>query len=144
MLDKFSEVLDKANMREKIFTLTAYFNVLYFFEIINLMLILLITYGNFISVSSGVILTVLLSMHIIRIYFNKGNSRMIQLFIMDIHIAVSVPFFINLFINNINDTLMDYFFTLLRIMILFCEVLLIYFLTDEGYVEENNPAGIIE
>ncbi len=124
-------------IKKKVFVYASYFNVLFFFEIINLMFLLLIVYGKFISIACGSILTVLLSLQIINLYFKKEASRKIQLYLMDIHLAYSVPFIFNfLFLRN--DPLMpDYFFMFLRLVMCFFDVLFIIAFSD--YMEESFP-----
>ena len=116
---------------KRIFLYTAYFDVLYFFEIINLMFLLLILYGKFVSVFSGIILTILLSIQIIRIYFGNSLNRKIQIYLMDIHLAYSIPFFLSLIVSGFNSGWLDFIFILLRFVIFCAEIFLIHVLTDE-------------
>ncbi len=128
-------------MKNKIFTVISYFNILYFLEIINIIMVLLITYGKPLSIGIGFVLSVLLSLHIIRFYFNRGCSRKIQLFLMDIHFAYSFPFFIYILIDSINITMLDGFFMTIRFIILCAETIFIYLLTGEKLIEQGlrNP-----
>ncbi len=117
-------------MNDKTQIATSYFNILYFIEIINLMFVLLVTFGTYLSIGIGIILTLTLSFHIIRFYFNKKYSRLIQLCIMDLHLAYSIPFFINIFMLNLDSKPLDYSFIIIRIIICIIESILIYRLTD--------------
>ncbi|MCU0821291.1 MAG: hypothetical protein MUC95_02315 [Spirochaetes bacterium] len=120
-------------MKDRICVIISYFNILYFFEIINIILLLLVTYGKTFSITVGFVLTVLLSIHIIRFYFNKGSSRKIQLYMMDLHIAYSLPFLIFIMITGINSSLPDYLFISIRLIITSAEAVFIYVLTDENF-----------
>ena len=86
-------------IKKRVFVYASYFDVLFFFEIINLMFLLLMAYGKIISIAGGSILSVLLSLQIINLYFKKEINRKIQLYLMDIHLAYSVPFIINFLIT---------------------------------------------
>lgn len=72
----------------------SYFSVLYFFEILYLLFPLNLLYGKTASFSLGFLLALLLSIHIICLYFRFKVSRTIQLVLMELHIAYSIPFFI--------------------------------------------------
>jgi hypothetical protein len=106
-------------------------------------MIILVTYGKSLSIAIGIILTLLLSIHIIRIYFNKGNSRKIQLYLMDIHLACSIPFFINIIIDGLTNSFLDYFFIFLRFAILLAEIIFIYILTDEKFIEQGIRHSLV-
>lgn len=121
-------------IKKRIFIYASYFDVLFYFEIINLMFLLLIIYGKFISIATGSILSVLLSLQIINLYFKKETNRKIQLFLMDIHAAYSIPFIINFFISNNEPAALDYFFVFLRFVISCFDIIFIVGLS--GYREE--------
>jgi hypothetical protein len=123
-------------IKKRVFVYVSYFDVLYFFEIINLMFLLLMTYGKFISIVSGIILSVLLSLQIINLYFKKEINRKIQLYLMDIHAAYSIPFIINFLFYRSDPVMLDYFFVFLRFVICCFEILFIIVLSDynEEYV----------
>jgi hypothetical protein len=121
-------------IKKRIFVYVSYFNVLFFFEIINLMFLLLIVYGKFISISAGSILSILLSLQIINLYFKKEINRMIQLYVMDIHVAYCIPFVINFLINKNYFLMSDYFFMYLRLAMCCFDIIFIFALSD--YREE--------
>ena len=58
---------------------TAYVSTLYFFEILYLMITLLFLYGKTASIVTGAVLSLLLSYHIIQIYFKSPLHRKLQL-----------------------------------------------------------------
>ncbi|MFH0977618.1 MAG: hypothetical protein V1874_17705 [Spirochaetota bacterium] len=122
-------------IKKRPFVFVSYFNVLYFFEIINLMFLLLMIYGKVISVLSGIILSVLLSFHIINLYYKKEINRKMQLFMMDVHLAYSLPFLLITALNFYGSSVPDYLFVLVRSVIVCFDILFIYILSD--YKEEN-------
>jgi hypothetical protein len=117
-------------IKKRPFVFVSYFDILYFFEIINLMFLLLMIYGKVISVLSGIILSVLLSFHIINLYYKKEINRKIQLFIMDIHLAYSLPFLFIAALNNYESSIPDYLFIFIRSVIVCFDILFIYILSD--------------
>lgn len=124
------------SIKKRAFKIVSYFNLLYFIEIINLMFLLLIMFGKVISIIAGLILALLLSLHIILLYFKKERNRKIQLYLMDVHLAYSIPFLIIFLLYSNDSRLIDYLFFLLRLVLCCFEVLFIYVLSDYG--ENDN------
>ena len=126
-------------IKKRVFVYASYFDVLFFFEIINLMFLLLMAYGKTISIAGGSILSVLLSLQIINLYFKKEINRKIQLYLMDIHLAYSLPFILNFFITLLfyksEPIMLDYFFVFLRFVISCFDIVFIIALSD--YKEES-------
>jgi hypothetical protein len=117
-------------IKKRVFVYVSYFDVLYFFEIINLMFLFLLVYGKIISITVGSILSVLLSLQIIKLYFKKETNRKIQLYLMDIHAAYSIPFIINFLFYRSDPVMLDYFFVSLRFVICCLEIIFIVVLSD--------------
>lgn len=124
------------NIKKRAFKIVSYFNLLYFIEIINLMFLLLIMFGKVISIITGLILALLLSLHIILLYFKKERNRKVQLYLMDIHLAYSIPFLVIFLLYSNDSRLIDYLFFLLRFVLCCFEILFIYVLSD--YSENND------
>jgi hypothetical protein len=122
-------------LKKRVFIYVSYFDVLFFFEIINLMFLLLIVYGKFVSIACGFILSVLLSIQIINLYFKKEINRKIQLYLMDIHLAYSVPFILNFLFYRSEPVIFDYLFVSLRSVICCFDIIFIIALSD--YEEES-------
>lgn len=118
-------------MKGRIPFIVSYFDVLYFFEIIYLMLTLLVLYGKAVSAVFGTVAAVLLSAHILSLYAGKGRNRKVQLFLMDLHLAMAVPVFLNIVLYGFNGTPVDAAFTLVRLLIASAEPFLICLLTGE-------------
>lgn len=105
------------------------------------MLMLNLIYDKLFSVINGLLLALLLSIHIIMLNLRKNISRKIQLFIMDIHAAFSIPFFLGIIINSHSRSYIDSVFILLRFIIFCFEIILIYILTDEEVIKLFNNKG---
>lgn len=117
-------------IRKNIFLYVSYFNILFFLEIINMMFLFLAAYGKMTAIISGIVLSMLLSYHIILLYFKNELNRKIQLFLMDIHAGYSIPFlFFFIFYYN-NNGIYDYVFTGLRFFMVCAEILFIIILSD--------------
>jgi hypothetical protein len=123
------------NIVDKINIYIAYFNVLYFFEIIYFIVILSVLYGNKISIAVGILLGILLTVQIIMIFFKRRNARRAQLFIMELHIAYSFPLFIGMIIGG-RLYLLDLALTLFRLFLCVVEGLLIFALTSRKLIVE--------
>lgn len=123
------------SINKQIYQYTAYFNILYFIEIIYLMFLLLVIYGKLVSVITGAVLSVLLCFQIVNIYYGNWKNRKIQLYLMDFHLAWSVPYFFNQAALGVYDVWLDYIFVSTRIIIVIFEAFLIYFLTDDNLIE---------
>lgn len=73
-------------------SIAAYAATLYYIEIMLLMLGVLALFGKTAAVSTGFILTALLTVHIIMLFLKKETSRRVHLYIMDFHAAGSLAF----------------------------------------------------
>jgi hypothetical protein len=123
------------SIADRINVYIAYFNVLYFFEIIYFMVILSILYGNRVSITVGILLGILLTVQIIMIFFKRRNARRAQLFIMELHIAYSFPLFIG-FIIGARVYSLDLALILFRLVVCIIEILLVYILTSRRLISE--------
>ena len=122
-------------MQKKIVTVVSYFNIVYYFEIINLMILLFFLFGKITAVLSGLTLSLLLSWHIIMLFFRKQNNRKIQLFLMDIHVAISAGIIIRTISSPLPVSAVQTSLLTMRILVVLCELLLIFILTDEEVIE---------
>lgn len=122
-------------IKDNISSIVAYADTAYFIEIIYIMIALDFLSGKTVSVLAGIIFSVLLSFQIIKIYFRREASRKIQLFIMDLHLAYSVPYFMNIVIYGFRGRQYDYIFIIVRIFLVLFEGMAIYLLTDDGVIE---------
>ena len=114
---------------------TAYLTTLYFVEIIYIMFVLFIFVNKYIAIITGLILAVLLTMHILLLYYKNNLSRKIHLFLIDIHAAYTISYLINLFFQNINLQIATVILIIVRFFILLIELPLIYFLTNEKIIK---------
>ncbi|MDY6933036.1 MAG: hypothetical protein SVZ03_02280 [Spirochaetota bacterium] len=63
-------------------------------------------------------------------------SRKVQLFLMDIHLAYSIPFFINILIEGYHGSIIDYGLVIARAIIASFEIIYIFILTDKNVISE--------
>ncbi len=130
----YSSVIEKLKRRSNI--LAAYASLVYFFEIMYIMIALLFLYGKPLALITGLTLTALLSVQIIGIYQKKEINRKIQLFLMDVHCAYALPFLLNIAFFGFSGTAFDAFFVVIRALLAAFEVPAIYLLTDESVSAE--------
>ena len=116
----------------------AYTATLYFFEILFIMFSLMLMFGKQISVIAGLILSVTLTAHIIMLYLKKNINRKIHLFLIDIHIATTVPFFLKLFFPGIEMNMPTVALLAYNIIMLLIEIPMLFLLTDEGAIREYS------
>lgn len=121
-------------VQTKIVTVVSYFNIVYYFEIINFMILLFFIFGKIPAVLAGLVFALLLSWHIIMLFFRKKNHRKIQLFLMDIHIAISAGIIIRTITAPSDLSTLHASLLALRIIIVIFELLLIIILTDEEVI----------
>jgi hypothetical protein len=135
-------------IKDNINSIVAYADTAYFIEIIYIMIALDFLSGKMVSVFAGVIFTILLSFHIIMIYLRRETNRKIQLFIMDLHLAYSIPYFLNIAVYGYRGREYDYIFLIVRLLLVFFEGMAIYVLTDdeviEGFAAETRGHSEIE
>ncbi|MFC1669348.1 hypothetical protein ACFL20_03090 [Spirochaetota bacterium] len=121
-------------LKKRINAVTAYFTVLYFFEIIFFMIVFLVTQGKLIAVIFGILTAIILTAHIISVYFFKNRNRKIQIVLMEIHFAYSISFIISYFIHGIGGYIIDNIFLIVRLILILGEIPLIYLLTDKEVI----------
>lgn|GEM_PF-432915 len=115
---------------ERVNVFVAYFDVLYFMEILYIMIVLNILFGSMVSFITGFCLGVFLATQIVMIYFKKRIARIIQLVFMELHIAYSFPLLIGLILGYRTYPL-DYLVILFRTALNGIELLLVFLLTEE-------------
>ena len=109
-----------------------YLATFYYVEIIYLMIFLNFIYGKSLSITIGILLTVLLTIHIFSLFNKKSTSRKIQLYLMDFHFAFSVAYFFNRIFTESDFTSIDSIITLFRLLTALIELITIFTLTDTG------------
>ncbi len=95
---------------------------LYFIEIIGIMFILSAVAGKVVAVSMGIIMGIFLTWHIIGLQQGNDKNRVIQLYIMDLHVAFSLVFLIRFFISPGTPVNVDVFFVIFRSIMILIEV----------------------
>lgn len=105
---------------------------LYFLEIIFFMPAVIYYYGKAAGFTTVVILSALLSVHLIFLYLRKNSSRIIHLFIMDIHAAFSIGYIVNYISVGQAAGAIDSMAFIVRILLLGAEIFMILCLTSEN------------
>lgn len=113
----------------------SYFCLLYFMEIIYLMVLLFLVGGRFPSLAAGAVLSLLLSYHIVMLYYRNSLHRKIQLYLMDLHLAVSAAAFMRLIFWDSRTTTLLLSFLFIRLIITILEPVFIYCLTDRTVID---------
>ncbi len=123
-------------LKENIHYLVSYFSTLYYVEIVILMVSVLFVYGKILSVAVGLLMAVLLTVQIINVFYKKDRSRKIQLFLMDLHLAYGLAFFINLPFTGYQLNSSNALILTVRSVLVIGELFLIYLLTDKAAAGE--------
>lgn len=112
-------------------TIYAYTGALYFMEIIYLMVAIAFLYGRLPAVVVGFLLSGLLCVQLIGLAMKKEPFRKVQLLLMEVHAAYSIPFLIGALSGSLPAAGYDLVFTALRCVLVAAEVYGIFLLTDE-------------
>ncbi len=119
------------SIRGRLPEIISYISLLYFVEIIALMLIMVIIFGKTASLAAGFSLSLLLAIQIISLNRRNEFTIKIQIAIMDLHFAFSAVFIINLLTGKIDLYPQDIPITAVRIFLGTVELPLLYLLTGE-------------
>lgn len=122
----------KNNYIQKIPNITAYISTLYFIEIIRMMFSMVLNYNKLLIVLFVLIVAVLLTIHIIRLYLRKKNNRIIHLILIDIHLALSVVFIYNFISDQVEMVPIIFFIN--SILLVISEIPLLFLLTKQEVV----------
>jgi hypothetical protein len=123
-------------MREKInpeilINAVPYLAAFYYIEIIYAMFTLFMTAGKIFGVTVGFLFGILISMHIVFLFFRKNFSRVIQLVLLDIHAAYSGAFVINFITAGMVFNLASGLLFSFRMLMFIIEVPMILYLSSE-------------
>ncbi|HOO73555.1 MAG TPA: hypothetical protein PK926_17480 [Spirochaetota bacterium] len=113
-------------------SITAFAATLYFFEIINIMFLLVLLFGKVVSVIVGILLSIMLTFHVILLNSGRQASRKLQLYIMDIHAALALASLASFWVYSHDINLLNIIQVAIRSFILAVEIPLIIFLTDSN------------
>jgi len=136
----FSEKLAKflPGYEEKAPSFLPYFSTLYFVEILYFMVMLLLIYGRTSAIICGFILALLLTFHVIGLFFMKNRHRKIQLLLMDLHIAFTAGFLINRLMGDISLSSMDEFMMVFRGLTALLEIPLVLLFTSDYIIKKYS------
>jgi hypothetical protein len=120
-------------IRSRIHQISAYIVTLYYLEIVFLMFGLLFLYGKAVSILTGVVLTLLLTYHIIQLFFRNSLHRKLQLYLIDIHASFAAGYLFYNAVQGFDTAPAALIILLARSLLLACELPLLYCLSgDEG------------
>ncbi len=111
----------------------SYISLLYYIEIIYMMLVVVIIFGKAASLAAGFIASLLLAFQIISLSMRKEFSIKVQLVIMELHFALSAVFITNLFMRDFTLYGQDILITVVRLFLAALELPLIYLFTGERH-----------
>ncbi len=120
----------------RIHFLVSYFSTLYYVEIVVLMVSVLFVYGKFASVTVGIVLSILLTLQIVRIFYKRDRYRKIQLILMDLHLAYGLAFFATLPWSGFRLDGANALVFSVRLILVAGEIVLIFLLTDRKITAE--------
>lgn len=140
MLGKFNYmILLKESYKKIADSAVPYIATLYYAEILYIMFFINFLYGKLLSVTAGISLSVLLTLHVIRLFYKKNFNRKLQLYLMDFHCAYSSAYFINGLFSGYILSFTDCAFIYFRVFAALIEFILIIVLTDtnikKGYTD---------
>lgn len=105
----------------------AFVAVWYYIELLYMMSIAIFFYPPILISLIGIIVGVVLSIHILKLYVGNSVNVTVQLFIMDIHVAYSIGLTIAAIVSD--ATLYSVLIIIMRDMIATFEMILVYALT---------------
>lgn len=123
-------MLKKTDIKEKVNSFIPYLATFYYVEIIYLMIFINFLYGKIFAVTAGLLLTIFLTFHVIRLFYKKDIHRKIQLYLMDIHFAWSFAYVFNRFFSRVDISAVDSVVIAFRLVTAFVEVFAVLILTD--------------
>jgi hypothetical protein len=118
--------------------IASYISLLYYIEIIYMMLVIVSIFGKTVSLATGVTASLLLAYQIISLNMRKDFSIKVQLVIMELHFALSAVFIINLFMRDFTIYRHDILITAARLFLATVELPLIYLFTGEKKGQTNS------
>lgn len=136
----FSEKLAKfmPGYEEKAPLFIPYFSTLYFVEVLYFMVMLLLIYGRTAALVCGFILALLLTFHVIGLFFMKNRHRKIQLILMDLHIAFTAGFLINRLMGDLSLSSMDELMVMFRGLTALLEIPLVFIFTSDYIIKKYS------
>ncbi len=113
----------------------AYVSTLFYVDILFMLFYLLMIFGKTASIVIGVLSSVLLAMHIVRLYFKRNANRKVQLLVIDIHLALAIPFIVNTMVIGNEWSIPLTFMAVISFITILVETPLLFILTDEDVMK---------
>jgi hypothetical protein len=117
-------------IKKRLPEIIAYADVLYYFEIMYLMVGMLFLYGKLVALAAGATLAVLLSVMIMMVYFRTGPGRLVQLILMEVHCAYALSLAAGAAVYGLYGSPLENAFLALRTCMAIMECAGIFLLTD--------------
>ncbi len=105
----------------------SFVSVWYYIELLYMMNIAIFFYPPILVASTGILIGIVLSIHILKLYIGDSINITIQLFMMDVHIAYSVGLTIAVIVSH--ATWYTVLIVVLRDIIATIELILVYTMT---------------
>jgi len=118
----------------RINVLVSYFNILYFFEVMQLMLLLAFVAGKAVALGAGALLSGGLTALIIGMYYRKGWSRRAQLILMDIHLPIALVTSVRVLVFTPEAAVAAIALSIIRALMVTGEAALLFLLTDQQVI----------
>ncbi len=126
---------DLNSIKFKISNAAPYFFLLYYIEIIYMMFLILLFFGKSAALITGITVSIVYACHIISLNFRRNRSRRVHLYMMDIHLAYSISFLINVLIIYDNLSIPDIILIITRSLLIIFEAAFIPVMTDENVIK---------
>lgn len=118
-------------LKKRADSFTPYVATFYYVEILYFMIFINFLYGKVYAVITGISLSIILTSHVLRLFYKKDFNRKLQLFIMDFHFAYSSVFIINRLLSGWTLSSIDYTIVYFRLFTACIEIFMIITLTDK-------------
>jgi len=118
-------------IKEKPHIFGAYILTINYIEIIHYLIVVVIFFGKFTTVLSGILLMGLLTACILFLYYRVPIARMIILIYTDIHVAMSIVYIIFFIASGNEANTAKTILFISRLILVPSELLLIYLLSSE-------------
>ena len=134
--DKILSAMNRYEKKAPVFL--SYFSTFFFVEILYFMIMILVIYGRTASVIFGFLTALMLSLHVIGLFFNKNKNRKIQVLLMDLHIAFTAGFLINRIFGDFSISGPDQFMIIFRGLTAMLEIPFIIIFTNDSVIDKYS------
>lgn len=118
-------------IKSRIHQVSAYIATLYYLEIVFLMFGLLFLYGKAAAIIAGGLLALILTYHVIQLFFRNRLHRRLQLCLIDLHAAFAAGYLFYSAVQGVDTAPASLVILITRTLLLACELPLLYYLSGE-------------